>query len=36
MRVRKPGNPNAKCSYKNGKAYRRKDKHQKKNYGVIV
>ena len=28
MRIKKPGNPNAKCSYKNGKAYnRKKNKH---------
>ena len=23
-RIKKPGNPNTKCSYKNGKAYNRK------------
>ncbi len=29
MRLKKPGNPKAKCSYKNGKAYSRKPKHSK-------
>lgn len=29
MRIKKQGNPNAKCSYKNGKAYKRKDKYNK-------
>lgn len=28
MRIKKPGNPKAKCSYKNGKAYDRKSKHK--------
>lgn len=27
-RIKKQGNPNAKCSYKNGKTYNRKDKHK--------
>lgn len=30
MRIKKAGNPNAKCSYKNGKAYQRKNKQNKK------
>ncbi len=29
MRIKKQGNPNTKCSYKNGKTYLRKDKHKK-------
>jgi len=27
-RIKKMGNPNTKCSYKNGKAYNRREKHK--------
>lgn len=32
MRIKKPGNPKAKCSYKNGKIYQRKEKYKNKVY----
>ena len=34
MRIRKPGNPKAKCSYKNKKKYNRKPKHKNTNLSV--